>query len=119
MEEQVLYPEARRVGREVRDDVLEGLEEHHLIKELLAELEEMSPRHERYDAKVEVLGEHVEHHHDEEEQDLFPRLCRAFDATTLADLAERMEAVRHRAPRHPDPDAPDEPVVEGSQAGAR
>jgi hemerythrin-like domain-containing protein len=119
MEEQVLFPVARRVGRELRDEVLEGLEEHHVIKALLAELDGMSPDDERYDAKVEVLGEQVEHHHAEEERDLFPRLRRAFEGATLVDLAAEMEAVRDRAPGRPDPDAPDEPVVERSRARTR
>jgi hemerythrin superfamily protein len=116
IEEQVFYPRVRRAGREIKDEVLEGLEEHHVIKELLSELEEMAPDEERYDAKVKVLKEQVQHHVEEEEGEMFPRVRKALDASTLLELAEEMRATRAQAPTHADPDAPDEPSRESVRA---
>ena len=103
LEETVFYPRVREVGRTVNDEVLEGLEEHHLIKTALRELESVDPEDERYDAKVEVLSELIRHHHSEEETDLFPRVRRALDADELRRLAGEMEEARSSAPAHPVP----------------
>jgi hemerythrin superfamily protein len=117
IEEQVFYPRVREAGRRIEDEVLEGLEEHHLIKHAVAELEPLSPDNERYDAKVEVLKELVEHHVDEEEEDMFPRVRKAIDAKELQELGAAMEAARATAPTHVDPDSPDEPTATGARSG--
>ena len=73
IEEQVLYPALRdRLGDE-EGQVLEALEEHHVVKWVLSELDGMSPDHERFDAKFTVLIENVRHHVKEEESELFPQ----------------------------------------------
>ncbi|HEY2703163.1 MAG TPA: hemerythrin domain-containing protein [Candidatus Dormibacteraeota bacterium] len=117
IEEQVFYPRVREAGRKIEDEVLEGLEEHHLIKHAVTELEPLTADNERYDAKVEVLKELVEHHVDEEEADMFPRVRRALDAGELEELGAAMEAARATAPTRIDPDAPDEPTA--ATAGGR
>ena len=114
IEEQVFYPRVREAGRQIKDEVLEGLEEHHLIKHAVAELEPLASDNERYDAKVEVLKELVEHHVDEEEEDMFPRVRKAIDGKELEELGAAMEAARASAPTHVDPDAPDEPSGAGA-----
>lgn len=66
IEEEIFYPEARG---EVEDDLLdEALVEHDSAKKLIAEIEQMQPGDELYDAKVKVLGEYIKHHVKEEEQ---------------------------------------------------
>jgi len=66
IEEEILYPESRG---EVEDDLLdEAYVEHDGAKKLIAEIEEMQPSEEFYDAKVKVLGEYIKHHVKEEEQ---------------------------------------------------
>jgi len=89
--------------------VLESLEEHHLVKWTLWELERTQPNDERFEAKVTVLIENVRHHIKEEEEDLFKRVRKAVGRAELQQLAERMEAVKRVAPRRPHPNAPDEP----------
>ena len=46
--------------------------EHAGAKELISQLEEMSPDEDLYDAKVTVLSEYIDHHVKEEEQEMFP-----------------------------------------------
>jgi hypothetical protein len=48
--------------------------EHASAKQLIAEIEEMSPRDKLFDAKVKVLVEYVKHHVKEEENELFPKV---------------------------------------------
>ncbi len=109
IEEQFLYPTARELSEKLDDQVLEALEEHHVAKATLAELDKMSPGDERFDAKMTVLTENIRHHVDEEEKDLFPKLRRLMSPDELAVLGEAMEAAKKVAPTHPHPMAPDTP----------
>jgi hemerythrin superfamily protein len=109
VEEQAFYPAIKGVSEELTEGVLESLEEHHVAKWLLSELDGMSPTHERFDAKVTVLIESIRHHVEEEETDLFPKVRKQFSRSELAELGEVMENVKKLAPTRPHPKAPDEP----------
>ena len=77
IEEEIFYPAAREA--EVEEDLLDEAEvEHASAKDLIAQIQSMSPDDELYDAKVTVLGEYVEHHVQEEENELFPQ-CQSAD----------------------------------------
>jgi hemerythrin-like domain-containing protein len=109
IEEQIFYPTARETVERADDEVLESLEEHHIVKWTLSELEGMDPRDERFDAKVTVLVELVRHHMQEEEEDLFPKVRKAMSRQALAELGELMARAKLAAPKRPHPRAPDEP----------
>ena len=111
IEEQLLYPALRE---KLADDfpVLEALEEHHVAKVTLAELEKLPPTHERFDAKVMVLTESVRHHVEEEETALFDLLREHLKGTELDDLGTRMEAAKKTAPTRPHPMTPDQPPLQ-------
>lgn len=113
VEEQVFYPAVRSSVPDTEDMTLESLEEHHVVKWLLAELDGMDPRHERFDAKVTVLMENVRHHVEEEEHDLFPKVRDAMGRNALADLGTAMTAAKKTAPTHPHPRSPDTPPGNG------
>ena len=77
IEEELFYPAAREA--EVDADLLDEAEvEHASAKELIAQIEAMSPDDDLYDAKLTVLGEYIDHHVKEEEGELFPK-CRKSD----------------------------------------
>ncbi len=119
IEEQVLYPAARQAIPEEDETVLEALEEHHVVKLVLKELETMPATAERFDAKVTVLIENVRHHVKEEEGELFPALRKALGRKRLQELGEAMERAKAVAPTRPHPAAPDEPpgvLVAGTAA---
>jgi len=103
IEEQVFYPAVRTEVEDANSMILESLEEHHILKWVLSELEGMSPDDERFDAKVTVLIENVRHHVEEEEQELFPQVRGAMGRKRLTELGERMEDLKKRAPKHPQP----------------
>src|SRR5258707_11132821 len=71
LENEVMYPEVRRLVSDLEEDVLESYEEHHVADVLCFELSTMDADDERFDAKTRVLIETVAHHIDEEEQDWF------------------------------------------------
>ena len=101
IEEQLFYPVARATVPDTEDLALESLEEHHIVKWVLSELETMAPEDERFDAKVTVLIENVEHHAKEEEEEWFPKVREALGRKRLTDLGEQMEAARPNAPSDP------------------
>jgi hemerythrin superfamily protein len=106
LENEVMYPEVRRLLPDLDRDVLESYEEHHVADVLCAELSAMSPDHEHFDAKTTVLIENVTHHIEEEEQDWFPKVRAGLGRRQLQELGERMARLRPTAPRRPsDPKA--------------
>src|SRR4051794_19172148 len=120
IEEQVFYPVARATVPKTEDIALESLEEHHIVKWVLNELETMSPEDERFDAKVTVLMENVRHHVEEEEEEYFPKVRDELGRKSLNDLGDALMAAKKTAPTHPHPTAPDEPpgnIVAGVASG--
>ena len=76
IEEEIFYPAVRK-AIDNADLMDEALVEHSGAKELIAQLEDMSPDDELYDAKVTVLGEQIRHHVKEEEGEMFPQAKKA------------------------------------------
>jgi hypothetical protein len=72
LEEEIFYAAVRA---QIDNDSMvdEALEEHHVAKLLMAELQGMEPGDERFDAKFKVLAESVKHHIEEEESELLPK----------------------------------------------
>jgi hemerythrin superfamily protein len=121
IEEQYFYPVVRATVPDTESVTLESLEEHHLVKMTLAELDKLDPSDERFDAKVTVLIENVRHHVKEEEKELFPKVREELGRAALSDLGETLEAAKANAPTKPHPAAPDTPpanAVIGLAAGA-
>ncbi len=120
IEEQVFYPATRAAVPATRDIALESLEEHHIVKWMLSELESLDPKNERFNAKVTVLIENVRHHVEEEQTDYFPKVRDAMTRTELADLGQALIDAKRIAPTHPHPrsaDAPPENYVMSAIAG--
>ncbi len=66
IEEEIFYPAfLQATGDEDMNN--EAVIEHQSAKTLIAEIEEMEPGDEMYDARVKVLGEMIAHHVEEEE----------------------------------------------------
>ena len=101
VENEVMYPEVRRLVPDLADDIDESYEEHHVADVLVTELAPLSPDAERFDAKVTVLIENVEHHIEEEEQEWFPKVREALGRKQLAEIGERLLEAKQKAPRSP------------------
>ncbi len=109
IEEQLLYPSIRERAKQLEDLTLEALEEHHVTKWLVHEIDNLPVEHERFDAKMAVLKETVLHHVKEEEGELFPKMRRAFKQDELELLGVMLEEAKKLAPTHPHPRLGDEP----------
>jgi len=98
LEEEIFYPALREVeSRKAEEMVNEAYEEHHVVKLVLKELPQVDVEDERFDAKMTVLSELVQHHVEEEEKEMF-KLAQKLDKERLAELAEEMQAMAGEAP---------------------
>jgi len=92
IEEEIFYPAARDA---IDDESLlnEAEVEHQSAKDLIAQIQASDPSDPLYDAQVKVLGEYVNHHVEEEEGELFPRVKEAdLDLDELgAEMSARQE----------------------------
>ena len=93
MEEQVLYPALREIAKS-RDIALEGYEEHHVVDEILGELEQTPPSDDTWAAKFKVAKENIEHHIEEEESDMWSAARREFTEDELEDMGNRMMEIK-------------------------
>lgn len=91
IEETILYPVLKKEA-ETRDITFEGVEEHHVIKTLLAELARMAVDSEEWTAKTKVLQENVDHHVEEEETKMFKLAREVLSKDQIEDLGNRLEA---------------------------
>ncbi|HSD86397.1 MAG TPA: hemerythrin domain-containing protein [Kofleriaceae bacterium] len=102
MEEKLFYPSV--MAEDTAELLLEATEEHLAVKRVLADMLEMEPEDDRFEAKLTVLKEHVRHHaRDEEEGKLFPILREMLDEAQLAGLGNDclalFEQLLEREPR--------------------
>ncbi|HEX8611251.1 MAG TPA: hemerythrin domain-containing protein [Telluria sp.] len=88
VEEQVFYPAVRAPIKD-GDLMDEAIVEHASAKTLIAEIMDMDPGDDLYDAKLKVLSEQIEHHVGEEEGEMFPKVRKSkVDLVALgADMA--------------------------------
>jgi iron-sulfur cluster repair protein YtfE (RIC family) len=89
IEEKIFYPKLKE-EEELKDIVLEGIEEHHQAKMFLRELTNLTEDSEKFEPKLKVLIEDIEHHVMEEEGEMFPKVKKVFDAATLQELGKQM-----------------------------
>ena len=94
IEEDIFYPAVRALDDEdLTETVAEGIQEHHVVKVLMREIEDVSGD-ETFESKMTVLMENVEHHADEEEEELFPDLREKMGEPRLQELGAEMEAAK-------------------------
>ncbi len=91
IEETIFYP-AIKDADATHDITLEGYEEHHVVKILLSELAAMPVDTEQWTAKLKVLKENVEHHVEEEEDEMFVSARKVLSKEEIEELGARMEA---------------------------
>jgi hemerythrin-like domain-containing protein len=91
IEEKLFYPESKQENTE--EILRESVEEHLSMKRLLTDIVEGEVEDDQFDARIEVLKEQVEHHVEEEEKELFPKVRKALSREELEDLGTRMEAM--------------------------
>lgn len=90
IERELFYPACEEALGEV-DILSESLVEHGVVEFSLYEADRAIGE-ESFKAKCKVLREIIEHHVEEEEQELFPQVEKAMEASQLEELGTQLEA---------------------------
>ena len=90
LEEELLYPTLKEHDK-TKEVSLEGYEEHHVVNEIMAELEETPVDDEKWAAKFAVMKENIEHHIEEEEDEMFKKARQVLDPDQIEALGERLQ----------------------------
>ncbi len=117
VEEEIFYPAAREAIGEGADLLNEAEVEHNTAKDLISQLEEMDADDELYEATFTVLGEYVNHHIEEEQERLFPKVKKAkLDLEALGEeIAQRKQELEDEMGMSERSPSPDELHVSGEQ----
>ena len=92
IEEEIFYPAVRELATKKTNEMIpEAYEEHHVVKLVLEELPEVDLEDERFEAKMTVLEELIEHHVEEEEKEMF-KVAEKLGDERLRALGVEMEA---------------------------
>jgi hemerythrin superfamily protein len=89
IEEKIFYPEAKTDDTE--EMLREAVEEHLSVKRVIADLMKTGPEDEQFMARCKVLKEQIEHHVEEEEKELFPKVQKSSSREELEEMGGRMQ----------------------------
>ncbi|MGJ7558672.1 hemerythrin domain-containing protein [Variovorax sp. RB3P1] len=90
IEEEIFYPALREAIKDT--DLLDEAEvEHASAKDLIAQIEQSGEVDDKFDAKVTVLGEYIDHHVKEERAEIFVK-ARAARKLDLVAMREALSA---------------------------
>lgn len=92
LEEEIFYPAFRDAdGKEHEKMYHEAIEEHRAVEELvLPDLKKTDPQSAQFSGRAKVLKELIEHHAEEEEEEMFQKARDAFSKDQLMELGEKM-----------------------------
>jgi len=93
IEEEIFYPAFKDAAENEEDEkkFYEAAEEHGLVDIVLPALEQTDPASEQFGAKAKVLKDLIEHHAEEEEEEMFPRAKKLFGKDRLTELGEELQ----------------------------
>ena len=89
IEEEIFYP-ALKEHPKTKELALEAYEEHHVVDQVMSELDALSPDDETWEAKFSVMEENLKHHINEEEREMFEQAEKVFSDDELEQLGEQM-----------------------------
>jgi hemerythrin superfamily protein len=99
VEEEVFYPAVKAALKD-KELIPEAVVEQATMKDLISQIEGITPDGEMYDARVKVLAEYVKHHVKEEHTEMFPKAAKtrldmvALGAQMAARKTELLAAAR-------------------------
>lgn len=98
LEEQILYPAYKEAGgKEEMKMYHEAKEEHRTVDALvLPDLKATDPSSLEFSGRAKVCKELLEHHIEEEEEEMFPQARELFDAKRLEEMGQQMAELRTR-----------------------
>jgi hemerythrin-like domain-containing protein len=101
LEEEIFYPAFKQAnGSEHKKMYFEAVEEHRAVSALvLPDLEATDVNSDAFSGRAKVLKELIEHHAEEEEEELFPKARKALTDARLQELGEQMRELKRTLQR--------------------
>lgn len=97
IEEEIFYPAVREAGgEELNEQTDESWEEHHVVDVLMEEIRALDPGDAAFKAKMTVLMENVEHHAQEEEDEMFPQVRELMSNDDLQAMGQKLQEAKKR-----------------------
>lgn len=97
IEEEILYPTIKDIGgEELIEETDESEEEHHVVDVLMGEILQLDPGEPAFKAKMKVLMENVEHHAQEEEEEMFPQVRELMSEHELEGMGRELNEAKTR-----------------------
>jgi len=93
LEETYFYPPLKKEAA-AKDMILEAYQEHHVMDVLIAEISQLNPSDETWAPKIKVLQENTEHHIEEEEGELFPKVRKIWDKARREEVGRQMQEAK-------------------------
>jgi hemerythrin-like domain-containing protein len=100
LEETYFYPPLKQEPA-ARDMILEAYQEHHVMDVLIEEISALKPGDEAWAPKIKVLQENTEHHIEDEEGELFPRVRKIWDAARRTQVGRQMQEEKLKRQKEP------------------
>ena len=98
IEETIFYPAIEK-HEELMDMVAEAREEHAVVRTLLQEIEELGSDMEGFNSNLTELIETVEHHIEEEEDDMFVKVRELLNEGALEQLGKELQMAKGKQHR--------------------
>lgn len=98
LEETYFYPRLKNDER-AKEIILEAYQEHHVLDVLTEEINALKPNDEAFQPKVKVLQENTEHHIEEEEGELFPKVRKIWDTKEREEVGSAMQEMKQKRMR--------------------
>jgi len=95
IEETLFYPRLKQAA-ETHDITIEAIEEHQEVKDLLAELQHTPPDDESWGDLLLELKENVEHHVEEEENEMFPQAREVLSQQEINEIGSQIQAAKQQ-----------------------
>ena len=97
IEEELFYPAVVKLrSGEARAIVRDGLEEHQALEGLLAEIDQMDVKDQRYDERISALRDSLERHLRDEEDRIFTQALSHLSDARLEKIGSDMEARKQK-----------------------
>jgi len=90
-EEEIFYPPLQE---EIEDKILEAIEEHQLLRMASSVLDETPANDKTWLPKLKVIKENIEHHVEEEEDEIFEAARKKLSKEKLEELGKRFEEAK-------------------------
>ena len=105
-EEMYVYPAVRDHVANGEQVVLNDIEEHKQLEQVMKQLEGADASEPRFDSLVREMTEQLRHHANQEETEQFPQLRADIPRERLVELRKKVETAKQVAPTRPHPSAP-------------